>query len=95
MPGPDWLFDEQGRMRKDLPPLLHPYGQGNALAMPPPQPNGLGDPTELLDRLGLELAPDGMGGWRVTPKRWGNPGGAPFNGLMLKRDFNLLAGGRR
>lgn len=94
MPGPDWLFDPQGRMRQDLPPLLYPNGHGNALAPQPPT-NNLGQAMDIIDRLGLEIQPDGLGGWSVKPKRWSNPGRDPFYGLMLRRSFNALSGGNR
>jgi hypothetical protein len=55
--------------------------------MPPVQPEpqvGESDRDALVRALvpGLRL-----GEWRITPKRWKNPGGAPFHGLMFEREF--------
>lgn len=61
---------------------------GNALAaLLPPRADSYAEPPTLLNRLAFEYEPDGFGGWRIVPKRWSNPGGAPFYGLMFMRRF--------
>lgn len=69
MPRNDWLFDNQGRMRADLPPVLYPYGYA---PFTPPQPTI------------PEINPPNIGGWYIKPKRWKNPFGSDWYGLEAK-----------
>lgn len=94
-----WLFDEQGRMRDDLPPLIYPYGRPDPFTIAGPKPqaqpqNGFNnnDLAALVERLVAQNAPllkelkDA--GLDIEYKRWGNPDGTPFNGLMLWKSLH-------
>ena len=42
---------------------------------------------DLLGKFDLEFSPSRLNGWRFTPKKWKNPDGSPYYGVMARKEF--------